>query len=33
MKLVQNRSRVTGIENKLIVTRGWEGRDKLEDWV
>ena len=33
MKLVQNRGRVTDVENKPIVTKGWEGRDKLEDWV
>ena len=29
---LQNRSRVTDVENKLMVTRGWGGRDKLADW-
>jgi len=28
---LQNRNRVTDVENKLMVTRGWWGRDKLED--
>ena len=31
MKL-QNRSRITDVENKLMVTRGFGGRDKLGDW-
>ena len=28
---LQNRSRVTDVENKLMVTGGWGG-DKLGDW-
>ena len=29
---LQNRNRVTDVENKLIATRGDGRRDKLEDW-
>ena len=29
---LQNQNRAIDIENKLMVTRGKEGRDKLEDW-
>ena len=31
--MLQNRNRVTDVENKLTVTGGGEGgRDKLEEW-
>ena len=30
--VVQNRNRVTDVENKLMVTKGERGRDKLGDW-
>ena len=29
---LQNRSRVTDVENKLMVTKGERGRDKLGGW-
>ena len=29
---VENRNRVTDVENKFMVTRGKGGRDKLGDW-
>ena len=29
---LQNKNRVTDVENKLMVTRGKWGRDKLGDW-
>lgn len=33
LKNYEIRQRVTDVENKILVTRGKGGRDKLEDWL
>ena len=30
--IIQNRNRITDVDNKLQLPRGKEGRDKLGDW-